>query len=227
MGFTLDKIVPWGRSFAEYVNMFDLSEADLQLRILGCGDGPAGFNAELTKLGGHVVSIDPAYAFDATQIQNRIAETYDTVMAQIRKNQTDYVWNAISSAEELGHTRMLAMETFLSDYAVGKNEGRYVAGELPILPFETDSFDIALSSHFLFLYSAHLSMAFHLEALQEMLRTAHEVRVFPLLMLDGNPSPYLDPITKQLTHLGFKTECRRVPYEFQRGGHEMLLVRPT
>lgn len=227
MGFTLDKVVPWGRSFAEYVKMFDLLETDLQLRILGCGDGPAGFNTDLTKLGGHVVSIDPVYAFDATQIQNRITETYGTVMEQMRKNQNDYVWNAISSVEELGRTRMLAMEAFLSDFEVGKNEGRYVSGELPILPFETGDFDIALSSHFLFLYSAHLSIEFHLQSLREMLRIAHEVRVFPLLMLDGNPSPYLDPITEKLAHLGFNTERRRVPYEFQRGGHEMLLVRPT
>ncbi len=43
MGFTLDKIVPWGRSYDEYVSMFGLTKADLGLRILGCGDGPAGF----------------------------------------------------------------------------------------------------------------------------------------------------------------------------------------
>jgi len=227
MGFTLDKVVPWGRSYVEYVNMFDLSKDDLLLRILGCGDGPAGFNAELTKQGGHIVSVDPVYAFDTAQIKGRIAETYDTVMAQMRKNQNDYVWSAISSVEELGRTRMSAMETFLSDYEVGKNEGRYVAGELPILPFETGAFDIALSSHFLFLYSAHLSVEFHLQALQVMLRAANEVRVFPLLMLDGNPSPYLDPITEQLAHLGFRTERRHVPYEFQRGGNEMLLVKPA
>lgn len=48
MGFALDKVVPWGRSYEEYISMFDLSEADLQLRILGCGDGPAGFNSVLS-----------------------------------------------------------------------------------------------------------------------------------------------------------------------------------
>ena len=32
--------------------MFDLSAADLGRRILGCGDGPASFNAELTAQGG-------------------------------------------------------------------------------------------------------------------------------------------------------------------------------
>jgi len=34
MGFTLDTVVPWGRSHEEYVAMFDLSEAELGRRIL-------------------------------------------------------------------------------------------------------------------------------------------------------------------------------------------------
>ena len=59
MGFTLDKVVPWGRSYDEYVSMFGLTENDLALRILGCGDGPAAFNSELCKRGGNVVSVDP------------------------------------------------------------------------------------------------------------------------------------------------------------------------
>ena len=226
MGFTLDAVVPWGRSYAEYAAMFDLSDADLQLRILGCGDGPASFNAELTKRDGNVVSIDPIYAFDAVQIKSRIAETHDTVLAQMRESQGGYIWNPISSVEELGRVRMSAMDAFLADFEYGKRENRYIAGELPHLPFESDAFDTALSSHFLFLYSGHLSLDFHLLALQEMLRVAREVRVFPLLTLEGDPSPYLKPVIAHLAHRSFSAEFRRVPYEFQRGGNEMLLIKP-
>lgn len=57
----LDDVVPWGRTLAEYELMFNLSEVDLNLKILGCGDGPASFNAEMTKQGHRVVSIDPIY----------------------------------------------------------------------------------------------------------------------------------------------------------------------
>ncbi len=227
MGFTLDKVVPWGRSYDEYVSMFDLSASDLQLHILGCGDGPAGFNAMLTKQGGNVISFDPIYAFDAAQIRNRISETYETVMTQMRKNQVDYVWNVISSVEDLGRTRIAAMDTFLLDLGTGIKEDRYIAGELPSLPFRNKRFDIALSSHFLFLYSAHLSAEFHLHSLQEMLRVAHEVRVFPVLTLDGNLSPYLNLVTKHFANYGFSVELRRVAYEFQRGGNEMLLIKPV
>ena len=47
MAFKLDQIVPWGRSFDEYVRMFGLTDLDLGKTILGCGDGPASFNATM------------------------------------------------------------------------------------------------------------------------------------------------------------------------------------
>jgi hypothetical protein len=226
MGFTLDKVVPWGRSFAEYVAMFDLSEDDLKLPLVGCGDGPAGFNAKLSIRGGNITSVDPLYGYTVEQIRSRIAETYPTVMAQLRKNRDDYVWQYIRSIEELGRIRMSAMDAFLADFETGKKAGRYIAGELPALPYENGRFALALSSHFLFLYSNYLSMEFHLAALREMLRVSQEVRVFPLLTLAGTTSPYLDFVTSQLVNLGYGVELKRVAYEFQRGGNQMLVIKP-
>lgn len=225
MGFTLDKVVPWGRSYEEYVSMFGLSEADLGLRLLGCGDGPAAFNAALTGSGGQIVSLDPIYTFDAGQIRGRISATYETVMTQLRRNRDDFVWDVIPSVEQLGIVRMTAMETFLADFDAGKLAGRYIAGELPELPCADGEFDLALSSHFLFLYSDLLSAEFHLAALREMLRVADEVRVFPLVTLANAVSPHLQFVTEQLASLGFFVDIRRVQYEFQRGGNEMLVIR--
>lgn len=225
MGFTLNKVVPWGRSYQEYLAMFALSDADLQLRILGCGDGPASFNAELTQRGGNIISIDPIYQFDTAQINNRIAETYAIVLEQLRQNQQDYLWETIPSVENLGEIRMAAMQLFLQDYETGKNSGRYLAGELPSLPFANAQFDLALSSHFLFLYSEHLSAEFHLQALQEMLRVATEVRVFPLVTLTGKGSPHLEFVLKALKNQGFQTQIQQVAYQFQRGANEMLIIK--
>ncbi len=225
MRFTLNKVVPWGRSYQEYLAMFALSDADLQLRILGCGDGPASFNAEHTQRGGNIISIDPIYQFDTAQINNRIAETYEIVLEQLRQNQQDYLWDTIPSVEKLGEIRMTAMQLFLQDYETGKNSGRYLAGELPELPFANVQFDLALSSHFLFLYSEHLSAEFHLQALQEMLRVANEVRVFPLVTLTGKTSPYLEFILKALKNQGFSTQIQQVTYQFQRGANEMLIIK--
>lgn len=223
MAFILEKVVPWGRSYREYIDMFALSQKELSSRILGCGDGPAGFNAELTARGGQCISVDPIYAFDEARIRQRIDETYETVMNQVRHNQKDFVWKVISSVESLGEVRMAAMATFLADYV--KHSGRYVAATLPDLPFRDRQFDLALCSHLLFLYGAQLSAEFHLQALQEMLRVASEVRVFPLLTLDGKDSPYLDDVKRVLASQGFVIEQKTIAYEFQRGGNQMLLIK--
>lgn len=222
----LDKIVPWGRSYQEYIDMFSLMDKDLlHSPILGCGDGPASFNASLTKLGGKVISIDPIYQFSTAQIKHRIDETYMTILAQLEQNQSDFIWDKISSIAELGRIRMTAMELFLEDYKTEENTHRYIAGELPSLPFENKTFDLALSSHFLFLYSEHLSAEFHLLALQEMFRVANEVRVFPIVMLNGLPSPHLDSVMTELKNQQISVEIQRVNYEFQRGANQMLVIK--
>jgi hypothetical protein len=87
MAFHYQSVVPWGRSFAEYQRMFALTADDLNLRILGCADGPASFNALLSKFGRHVVSCNPLYQFTAQQIQARIEATDEDVIGQTRQNQ--------------------------------------------------------------------------------------------------------------------------------------------
>ena len=48
---------------------------------------------------------------------------------------------------------MAAMRRFLNDYEAGQECGRDIDTQLPVLPFEDNSFDLALCSRFLFLYS--------------------------------------------------------------------------
>ena len=225
MGFCIDSIVPWGRTFDEYVAMFALSEDDLNLHILGCGDGPASFNASMARRGGNVVSVDPIYEFDDAQIASRIDDTYEKVMAQLRANAADYVWTTFSSPEEVGKTRMAAMLDFLGDYEEGREEGRYIAGSVESLPFSEGEFDLALSSHFLFLYSDQLSLEFHEEAVRELLRVAREVRIFPILTIDGKHSPHLDRVMEHFSLQGHAVRIAKVGYEFQKGGNEMLVVK--
>jgi len=223
--FTLDQIVPWGRSFDEYRRMFSLSDSDLRLNILGCGDGPAGFNAEATRRGDNVISCDPIYQFTTVEIRGRIAATYDQILNQARENTDDFVWTTITSVEELGRVRMEAMRTFLDDFDAGKAEGRYVDAGLPSLPFTDAAFDLALSSHFLFLYAEQLGEDFHRAAITELCRVAREVRIFPLLALGGKPSPCVKLVADQARAAGHDVVIERVPYEFQRGGNEMMRVR--
>ncbi len=108
-------------------------------------------------------------------------------------------------------------------------QGRYVDGALPNLPFDSSDFDLALCSHLLFTYSELLSEADHVAAICEMCRVACEARIFPILdMFDGGRSPHLDGVIRGLSAAGFVANLVRVPYEFQRGGNEMLRVlRPV
>ena len=214
-----------GTFIDEYRRMFALSDDDLRLNIVGCGDGPASFNAEATRRGSRVISCDPIYRYDEEQLRGRIDSVRDHVLEQTRRNADEFVWDTIRSVDELGQIRMAAMNEFLDDYTSGKTSGRYIDAELPDLPFPDSSFDLALSSHFLFLYTKNLGETFHHAAIAEMCRVAIEVRIFPLLALGSIPSPLVAPVAARLRAQGFGVSMEEVPYEFQRGGHTMMRIR--
>lgn len=225
VAFTIDSVVPWGRTYDEYVHMFDLRPEDLSGSILDCAGGPACFNAEATEAGSTVISVDPLYAFSAGAIRGRIDATRDTVLKHAQANASAFVWDAIPDIAALGALRMSAMQRFLDDYESGRQAGRYIVGELPDLPEDLPHVDLALVSHLLFTYSSLLDVAFHCASLHSLCRVAREVRVFPLLNMDSQPSPHLETVCQSLAEHGCHVEQRAVPYEFQRGGNTMLVVR--
>ncbi len=224
MSITLDQVVPWGRSLDEYRRMFDMSQRDLDAKILGCGDGPASFNAEMTALGRSVVSCDPIYTFSKEQIARRVEDTYDPIVEQVRRNAQNYVWSDFRDPDVLGRHRLATMRAFLADFDSGRAAARYLPDALPALSFANGQFDLALCSHLLFLYSEQLSLAFHTAAIRELCRVAREVRIFPLLALDCQPSPHIAPIQARLRQAGFVVDLVRVPYEFQAGGDQMMRI---
>src|SRR5438132_14252243 len=123
--FTLSQVIPLGRSFGEYCQMFALSDDDLRASIVACADGPASFNAEATRRGGRVVSCDPLYRFDGEHIQRQIDATFPELMEQARKNAAQFIWGSIPSIEDLARCRREAMHDFLADYEQGKRQRRY------------------------------------------------------------------------------------------------------
>lgn len=227
MGLQLNTVIPWGRSFSEYIRMFDLTSDDLKQSILDCASGPASFNVEMTKQGYSIISCDPLYQFSAADISQRIQDTYRTVIDGVKASSQDYIWDYISCPEQLGEIRMAAMKQFLADFPIGKPQGRYLTAELPQLPFNSQQFDLALCSHFLFTYSDHFSEDFHLNAILELCRVAQQVRIFPLLKVSGEPSPFLQPIIQELENRGYLTTIKTVNYEFQKNGNQMLKIKKS
>jgi len=96
--------------------------------------------------------------------------------------------------------------------------------ELPSLPFENNAFDLALCSHLLFTYSEQLSACFHIEAVLEMCRVAKEVRIFPILEMDGQPSRHVPAVCEALDGKGVHCSIETVEYEFQRDANKMLRI---
>lgn len=224
MSIGYDRVVPWGRSYGEYVAMFNLTPAELDMKILGCGDGPASFNSVMNKEGNKAVSFDPVYQFTKDELQKRIDETYELVIEQTKVNLDKFVWDRIKTLEDLVEVRMSAMNEFLSDYDAGKKEGRYVCGELPVLPFPDDGFDLVLCAHFLLFYTENLTLDFHFKAVDEMLRVGKEIRIFPTLDLNSNVSKYLEPLKKYLGDKGIRFSEEKTSYEFQKNGNMMLKI---
>lgn len=227
MAMRLDRVVPFGRTLDEYVNIFNLTEADLNQKILGVGDGPASFNAEATATGKSIISIDPVYEFTGPQIQLRFNDVVDDIIEQVETTPNDWSWSYHQSPQDLRRTREKALRLFLDDYEKGKKDGRYLTEALPKLSFPDQSFDLALCSHFLFLYSEQVDYSFHRTSIYEMLRVSQEIRIFPLLTLMLERSPHLEPLITDLKENGYTVSIQTVSYELQRGGNEMLVVRQS
>ncbi|HEY2586205.1 MAG TPA: hypothetical protein VGI81_10625 [Tepidisphaeraceae bacterium] len=225
MSITLQQVVPWGRLRREYELMFRLTPDDFRRRILDCGGGPASFGAEVNAAGGRVVSVDPIYRFAAVQIRGRFADAAESILHQMQAAPDAWTWGFHRDIDDLHANRRRALDLFLADYDSGSRAGRYVAGELPALPFCDHQFGLALVSHLLFLYSDLLGEAFHVDSALELARVADEIRIFPLLTLGRERSPYVGPVFDALAARGWSAEVVRVSYELQRGGDEMLVLR--
>ena len=222
--FDLDGVVPWGRRLEEYRAFFALDDLAPGASVLDAGGGPASFAAEASALGYDVTAADPVYALDGATIRRRFEETRDAMMSGVRLARYRFRWKRYGSPEALEKMRRDALDLFLADF--GRFGGaRYVPASLPYLPFANDAFDLALSSHFLFLYGDDLDCGFHVAAMRELARVAREVRVFPLVNLDGRPSSHLPLVTAALEEEGYAAELVPVPFEFQVGATRMLRVR--
>jgi hypothetical protein len=177
MAVRLESVVPFGRSLDEYQKMFNLSGNDLSKRILGVGYGSASFNSEMQERGHGVISVDPLYELSAEEITRQFYRVVDDIIHQVKTTPENWVWTYHASPEDLRNSRERVLMNFVNDYELGKQQGRYRIGELPDLSeIEDKTFDLALCSHFLFLYSDQYNGEFHQAAIQEMLRVASEIR---------------------------------------------------
>lgn len=220
----LGDIIVTARGMDEYQAMFDLDCTALAgLRILDCPGGAGAFGASARARGAEVTSVDPAYRIPLSELIPRARA--DTLRGNryAREHPDLYVWDWFVSADHHQASRLVALEIFAVDFS--GPDARYVPAMLPKLPFADASFDLVLSGHLLFTYPDHMDRLAHLAALRELIRVGgHEVRIFPLIDTTVAPSPHLDDLRRTLAAEGVASELRRVPYEFQRGAHTMMVL---
>jgi len=221
----LSRIVFIGRTFDEYMSMFNLTQEDLVGRkILDCPAGACSFTAKANQLGADVTATDIAYYHPFEQLVEKGFEDIEHTTFNMEKAHSNFLWDYFKSVVGLKSHRTQALTDCANDMKLFPN--RYIPAVLPALPFKDKEFDITLSAHFLFMYSDRLDYDFHLQTLHELMRvTKDEIRIFPLADLSRNRYEHLDKLVDYIQNQGFTTEELTVPYEFQKGANSMLRIR--
>jgi SAM-dependent methyltransferase len=235
----LDRVVFIGRTFAEYMWMFNLDPSQLRdLKILDCPSGASSFVAEASGEHhvGTAVGCDLLYGNNNLKsLEKRGKKDLEYMLERLSLVPDFYDWNMYTSVEDLGRARSTSLRRFLSDYESkqciangNKKNNRYIQAELPKLPFDDKSFDLVLSSNLLFYYHNMLDYSFHLESILELLRvTSKELRIFPVQRPDSSLPDYFDRLMEDINvHMQKRVSFRieKVKYEFRRGVNKMLVI---
>ncbi|WP_368489567.1 hypothetical protein [Clostridium sp. BJN0013] len=221
----LKNIVLIGRTFNEYYRMFDIHNISKSERILDVASGVSSFCAEARTLGYDVTASDRIYCFSAKKIKEKCAKDLEITMTKMEEIKDLYKWEYFKDIKHLKGHRKKAYKTFIQDF---KQNSRveYVTTEYPKSHFKDKQFNIALVSHFLFMYDEHLGYKFHKKVIEELVRiTSKEIRVFPIVNLKCEKSLFVNRLIEDKCFSKYEIETVKVNYEFVKGGNEMLVIK--
>jgi SAM-dependent methyltransferase len=223
-GLQLDKVVLLGRTLEEYKLCFNLDVEALHGKsVLDVASGVSSFTAEANARGLNVTATDPIYSMSPEKIAVRCQPDLEAVTAAIGKVRT-YRWGFYKNPQEMHLYREKAWRRFITDYATAP-KGRYVAATLPSLPFPAKSFDLVLVSYFLFVYQDQFNYDFHRDALKELVRlTRGEIRIYPLVTFEAEPSSYLKRLKKEPGLSERKFEIIPTQFEFLTNSNSYLRI---
>ena len=226
MTLELENVVITGRTFEEYSSFFDLKLEDLKgKKILDCPSGASSFVSTLKQNDIDVIGVDLLYEFDIKSIETQGYKTIEKIY-QDSSWMDVYKMDFYKTKENHRVHRETALKTFVQNF----NSTNYIFAKLPNLPFKNKEFDIALSSHLLFVYDNMLDYEFHKSSILELLRVSKEVRIFPLVDFknsrvdeEKNFSPFLYQILDELSK-DFKCQIVKVDFEFQPRANYCLSI---
>lgn len=171
-----------------------------------------------------MVVVDPVYAASVGWLAAHAVEEAVRGNRHTGSSLDSFVWTFFADITDHLNRRTASARVFGADLTA--NPSTYVAVSLPRLPFRDRSFDLVLSSHLLFMYADRLDENFHVAAACEMARVVRrEVRIFPLISDTGSDTTTLvQAVRDALEPRGFASTIRPSPYEFQKGGDDMLII---
>ncbi|WP_246320389.1 class I SAM-dependent methyltransferase [Paenibacillus qinlingensis] len=217
------------RSYVEYEKMFMLQTAGLiGKRVLDVAGGASSFTSDARQLGIHAESVDPLYAKSPGAIAEHGRQEIEIVAAKMAKLTDVYDWTFYGSVEQHRAGRIHALERFVEDFSSAEGSARYHTAALPSLPFEAESFDLVMCSHFLFLYEEQFDYAFHVEAVRELLRVCKpggEVRIYPLLNFRTEEYCRLQDLINEFELAGFTLQKREASLPFLPNSHQFLSIK--
>lgn len=214
----------FGRVLNDYLTMFSISDTKIHewvhsnYAVLDCNSGPSSFAAQVYENYSLAITCaDPIYLLSPAkikQVSERDIEELFTNLHDVRNSPDD---GGLMFGARYWHEKFQALADFAADFE-RLQDLRYVACRLPNLPFETRSFDVVLSSHFLFAYAPYsdggimddreagqlddshtFDLQFHLRAMDELARVSkHEIRIFPVTCIGNWVADISEP------HLGAK-----------------------
>lgn len=216
------------RSYTEYVSLFVLEGVDLQKgRILDVAAGASSFTAEGNAQGLQITAVDPLYQLDSKEIQSKGAQEIIESTAKLAKLKDRFNWSYYGTLEAHQAGRERALDRFSVDYSINKDI-TYINANLPNLPFEENTFEIVLCSHFLFLYADQFDVNFHRTAIAELIRVCRpggEVRIYPLLSLRWEPYSMLEVFIEEWESAGHTVMKVPTKLPFIPGSTEVLSIQ--
>jgi hypothetical protein len=201
------------RSFDEYIAMFALTDADLAGSILDCPGGAASFTAEARAAGQSVTAVDPVYAADPEWLAAHAVEDAVRGNRHTGSSVESFVWTFFADIDDHLQKRTRSAQLFGADLPAALAIRRVLIRPRP---------ELASALH----VCRPTRPAFHIAAAKEMARVAaHEVRIFPLIADEGvDTARLVEAVRGALLDADYPTSIRPAPYEFQRGGNEMLVI---
>jgi hypothetical protein len=217
------------RSFEEYLDMFMLNEEELQKgAILDVASGASSFTKGANDNGYIAFAVDPLFDNNLVTLEQRGIKEIEESTQKIADVSHLFHWDYYGSLDNHCESRKKSISNFVTDFKENKGNGRYIAGMLPKLPCQDNTFSLILCSHFLFLYESQFDFDFHYTSIKELMRICRkegEIRIYPIVGLDGHPYKGMEILQRKLEQDGVIVEYIETNFRFFKGATHILRLR--